>query len=83
MQDLIQHSLTNHEETSDQVPQETLLENMTVERIAIAPGEGQVPMDLIIDEDSEELSYPTIYCGVKRNTSAYNKQGDSIRSATI
>ncbi|XP_065356189.1 uncharacterized protein LOC135950582 [Calliphora vicina] len=56
-------------------PQETLLENIPVEniplqRICIAPGEGQRPLDMLFDEDSEELSYPTIYCGVKRTCTA-------------
>ncbi|XP_058974718.1 uncharacterized protein LOC131800881 [Musca domestica] len=56
-------------------PQETLLDNNPVEnvplqRISIAPGEGQRPLDMLLDEDSEELSYPTIYCGLKRNCNA-------------
>ncbi|XP_058982643.1 apical junction molecule-like [Musca domestica] len=56
-------------------PQEPLLDNNPVEnvplqRISIAPGEGQRPLDMLLDEDSEELSYPIIYCGVKRNCNA-------------
>ncbi|XP_075170221.1 uncharacterized protein LOC142242518 [Haematobia irritans] len=67
-------SLINNSEADelDEVnPQETLIENNPVENlplqhISVAPGEGQRPLDLLLDEDSEELSYPTIYCGVKR-----------------
>ncbi|KAI8118336.1 hypothetical protein CVS40_9996 [Lucilia cuprina] len=52
-------------------PQETLLDNIPMEniplsRISIAPGEGKRPLDLLMDEDAEELSFPTIYCGIKR-----------------
>ncbi|XP_058986622.1 uncharacterized protein LOC131806501 [Musca domestica] len=71
--------LTNTNFIQDDVdevnPQETLLdnnpvENLPLQRISIAPGEGQRPLDMLLDEDSEELSYPSIYCGVKRNCSA-------------
>ncbi|XP_058983672.1 uncharacterized protein LOC131804637 [Musca domestica] len=56
-------------------PQETLLdyipvENVQIQNIEIAPGEGHRPMDLLLDEDSEELSFPTIYCGIKRKSTA-------------
>jgi hypothetical protein len=51
--------------------QETFMENVPVEnldipRIAIAPGEGQRPLDMITDYDSEELAFPTIFAGIKR-----------------
>jgi len=51
--------------------QETLLENkhVAMQRIIIAPGEGQRPLDMIMDADSEELAFPTIYAGIKRKTS--------------
>lgn len=71
--------LTNTNFIQDDVdevnPQETLLdnnpvENLPLQRISIAPGEGQRPLDMLLDEDSEELSYPSIYFGVKRNCSA-------------
>jgi hypothetical protein len=53
--------------------QETLLDNnhvanVAMQRIIIAPGEGQRPLDMILDADSEELAFPTIYAGVKRKT---------------
>ncbi|KAI8116853.1 ATP-dependent DNA helicase PIF1 [Lucilia cuprina] len=51
--------------------QETLLNNVPVEniplqRLVMAPGEGQRPLDMIMDEDSEELAFVTIYGGKKR-----------------
>ncbi|XP_037820089.1 uncharacterized protein LOC119609402 [Lucilia sericata] len=59
--------------------QETLLDNVPVEnvplqRLVMAPGEGQRPLDMVIDEDSEELSFVTIYGGRKRTCSeSYSK----------
>jgi len=35
----------------------------------MAPGEGQRPLDVILDADSEELAFPSIYDGVKRPSS--------------
>ncbi|KAM8702289.1 hypothetical protein ACLKA7_007631 [Drosophila subpalustris] len=55
--------------------QETLLENndhvhnVGIPRIAIAPGEGQRPLDVILDVDAEELAFPSIYAGIKRQSS--------------
>ncbi|XP_037825564.1 uncharacterized protein LOC119613607 [Lucilia sericata] len=51
--------------------QQTLLDNVPVEniplqRVIIAPGEGQRPLDMVVDEDSEELAFVTIYGGKKR-----------------
>ena len=48
--------------------QETLLDNVPVEniplqRVIMAPAEGQRPLDMIMDEDSEELAFVTIYGG--------------------
>ncbi|OXA54149.1 ATP-dependent DNA helicase PIF1 [Folsomia candida] len=34
--------------------------------MAVAPGEGMRPLSLLMDLDAEELSFPTIYCGIKR-----------------
>jgi len=31
-----------------------------------SPGEGQRPLDMITDSDSEDLSFPKIYAGAKR-----------------
>ncbi|XP_061393643.1 uncharacterized protein LOC133329165 [Musca vetustissima] len=33
----------------------------------MAPGEGRRPIDMIIDADSEELAFVSIYCGKKRS----------------
>ncbi|XP_075158165.1 uncharacterized protein LOC142231442 [Haematobia irritans] len=59
--------------------QQTLLENIPNEnipqqRVIMAPGEGQRPIDMILDADSEELSFASIYCGQKRScTETYSK----------
>ena len=34
--------------------------------ISCAPGEGNRPLGLFIEKDSEFLSFPTIYCGKRR-----------------
>ena len=34
--------------------------------IAFAPGEGNKPLGIFMDKDSEFLSFPTIYCGKPR-----------------
>lgn len=54
---------------------ETLLENQPAENhIIIAPGEGQRPIALLFDLDAEELSFPCIFCGLKRPaTLTYSK----------
>jgi len=54
--------------------QETMLENnqthnVGIPRITMAPGEGQRPLDVILDADSEELAFSSIYAGVKRPSS--------------
>lgn len=50
------------------------LENVPHQRIVMAPGEGHRPLDMIIDSDSEELAFVTIYCGQKRScTESYSK----------
>ena len=34
--------------------------------ISFAPGEGNKPLGIFIDKDSEYLSFPTIFCGKRR-----------------
>ena len=48
--------------------EETLLDNTNIGSIALAPGEGQIPISLLTDELAEVLSFPTIYCGELRKT---------------
>jgi len=43
--------------------------NVGIPRITMTPDEGQRPLDVILDADSEELSFPSIYAGVKRPSS--------------
>jgi len=44
---------------------DTLLDSMNPDDIAIRfePGEGQMPLSIIYDNNCEELSFPEIYCG--------------------
>lgn len=73
-------------DTSDLNPggQETLLDNDSIEnnamigRIAMAPGEGRRSIDITTDEDTEELSFPTISCGeICKSKSTYCRKAKS------
>lgn len=50
--------------------EETLIHNETdydlLRGLRIAPGEGKRPLSLFTDEFAEEMSFPTIYAGTKR-----------------
>lgn len=46
--------------------EETLLDNTDIDAMAMAPGEGKRPLNMLTDEDSEELSFVKIYGGFKR-----------------
>jgi len=78
MEQLIRHrmetaaealNVSDQEENRNSGDQETPLDNELVEnnalidRIALAPGEGRRLVDMTMDEDVEELSFPTISCG--------------------
>ena len=41
--------------------------------ISVAPGEGQKPLSLFQDKDSEYMSFPTIFCGQRRLSNAERK----------
>lgn len=49
---------------------DTLLEDANIENrnasFTFAPGEGQRPLSIFQDKDSEYLCFPSIYCGQKR-----------------
>lgn len=45
--------------------QETLID--TNHAVDIAPGEGQIPLPVLLDDHSEELSFPAIFAGQARN----------------
>ena len=50
---------------------DTLLEEPEITQqgdkiISFAPSEGDRPLGLFIDKDSEFLSFPSIYCGKRR-----------------
>ena len=56
------------DETLGIVNRDTLLHDPEVipEELTFAPGEGQVPLSIFYDENSEYLAFPTIFCGLKR-----------------
>lgn len=43
------------------------------EAIKFAPGEGQKPISLLLDRNAEALSFPSIFCGVKRKIATNNR----------
>ncbi|GFU51891.1 ATP-dependent DNA helicase [Trichonephila clavipes] len=79
----IDDSFFNLNQSSSQVPQEEIIENITIEEshtaqqqtlicneekyLRIAPGEANVSRSLLFDEHAEELSFPAIYLGHFRN----------------
>ena len=53
----------------DNMPVMTFLDEQTQDRnevLSVAPGEGQRPLSVFKDPNSEYLSFPTIFCGEKR-----------------
>lgn len=54
----------------DDGPEETNEETMleTCQGVEFAPGEGKIPLSILLDKYCEELAFPTIYCGVPRHT---------------
>ena len=56
---------TVHDEPVNPINEETLLLDEFV-AIKFAPGEKKQPISLLMDEDLEELAFPTIYCGHRR-----------------
>ena len=53
--------------------QDTLLEEnesdeTIIKGIQFAPGEKNIPISYLVDEDAEELTFPKIYAGQIRNT---------------
>ncbi|GFV00620.1 ATP-dependent DNA helicase [Trichonephila clavipes] len=78
----IDDSFFNLNQSTSQVPQDEISENITIEEsltaqqqtlwneekyLRIAPGEANVPRSLLFDEHAEELSFPAIYLGHFRN----------------
>ena len=41
--------------------------------INVAPGEGNQPLGIFLDKDLEYLSFPTIYCGMRRSENSISK----------
>ena len=58
----------SREPTPRQVLQEP---DMTENVVSFVPGEGNRPLGIFMDKESEFLSFPTIYCG---HTRADNKE---------
>lgn len=67
-QNAANNNVNDDEENINEGADEVLLENNPIDNICLAPGEGQSPISLLRDEDAEELSFPTIFCGQKRNS---------------
>ncbi|GFX62608.1 ATP-dependent DNA helicase [Trichonephila clavipes] len=79
----IDDSFFNLNQSTSQVLQEEISENITIEEsltaqqqtllwneekyLRIAPGEANVPRSLLFDEHAEEFSFPAIYLGYFRN----------------
>ncbi|GFT35106.1 ATP-dependent DNA helicase [Trichonephila clavipes] len=77
-------SFLNLNQSTSQVPQKEISENITIEEsltaqqqtllwneekyLRIVPGEANVPRSLLFDEHAEELSFPAIYLGHFRNS---------------
>ncbi|KAK3908564.1 Capsid protein [Frankliniella fusca] len=63
-----------NEEDEILADQETLLDDVDIispdTGISIALGENRVPTSLLFDKHAEELSFPTIYCGLARNVAS-------------
>ncbi|KAK3922268.1 ATP-dependent DNA helicase RRM3 [Frankliniella fusca] len=63
-----------NEEDEMLADQETLLDDVDIispdTGISIAPGENRMPTSLLFDKHVEELSFPTIYCGLARNVAS-------------
>ena len=60
----------------DRLPVMTLLDERTFDRneaLSLAPGEGQRPLSIYRDPNSEYLAFPTIFCGQKRIDNADRK----------
>lgn len=60
---------------------ETLLNAPPIESVTMAPGEGQVPLSLLLDKDADELSFPCIFCGVKREFKVKLTYNQIVKSA--
>ena len=50
------------------------------EAIPFAPGEGHTPMSLLADDNVEELSFPAIHCGHKRQLKVKLSYNDIVKS---
>ena len=50
------------------------------EAIPFAPGEGHTPMSLLADDNVEELSFPAIHCGQKRQLKIRHSYNDIVKS---
>ena len=54
---------------AENIPVITLLDDQTFDKnkiVSVAPGEGQKPLSIFRDPNSEYLAFPTIFCGQKR-----------------
>lgn len=60
---------------------QTLLSHVSIGSITMAPGEGQISLSFLRDEFVDELSFPSIYCGKKREPKTKLTYMDIVKSA--
>ncbi|KAK2578683.1 hypothetical protein KPH14_012582 [Odynerus spinipes] len=70
---------TINEETLNPGEEETLLQDEFI-AMKFAPGENKKPLSLLMDENIEELSFPSIYCGKAREFNTHLTLGQIAKS---
>ncbi|XP_050303800.1 uncharacterized protein LOC126741439 [Anthonomus grandis grandis] len=59
--------------------QETLLDKCNSENICFAPGEGKTPLHLMMDKYSDELSFPSLFCGYAKECFVNFSYSDEVK----
>lgn len=60
---------------------ETLLSALPIESITMALGEGQVPLSLLLDKNVDELCFPCVFGGIKREFKVKLTYNQIVKSA--
>jgi hypothetical protein len=74
------NELINSDSENEDEQRETLLMDLNNRGLVLAPGENKIPKGLPFDEDAEELSFPGIFCGNKRNIYNRTKRLDNKKN---